>query len=111
MWEKVLWVWGGGGREYGVSVGVWGSVLGCERVYGVSMEGFRKSEEKSVGVWKDVRKGIGECVGVGGEARRDVGKCVGVWGEVRGDVRRGVGGGVGRAVEDAVVCGGCGKVC
>ena len=36
-----------------------------------------------------------------------MGKCVGVWGEVRGDVRKGVGGGV----EDAVECGGCGKVC
>ena len=50
--------------------------------------------EKCVGVWKDVRKGIGECVG----------KCVGVWGEVRDDVRRGVGGGVKDVVE-------CGKVC
>ena len=64
------------------------------------MEGVRK-RVKCVGVWKDVRKGIGECV------RRDVGKCVGVWGEVRNDVRRGVEGGV----KDAVECGGCGKVC
>ena len=29
-----------------------------------------------------------------------------MWGEVRRDVRRGVG----RSVEDAVECGGCGKV-
>ena len=49
--------------------------------------------------------------GVWGEARRDEGKCVGVCGEVIGDVRRGVGGGVRRGVEDAVECGGCGKVC
>ena len=47
------------------SVGVWESVLGCGRVCGVSVEGVRKSVEKCVGVWKDVRKGIGECVGRG----------------------------------------------
>ena len=86
---------GRGGIEYGVSVGVWESVLGCGRVYGVSVEGVRKCV-KCIGVWKDVRKRIGECVG----------KCVEVWGEVRDGVRRGVGG-----VKDAVECGGCGKVC
>ena len=83
--------------------GVWESVLGCGRVYEVSVEGVRKCV-KCVGVWKDVRKGIGECVGR--DVGRDVGKCVGVWVEVRDDVRRGVGGGV----KDAVECGGCGKV-
>ena len=34
-----------------------------------------------------------------------MGKCVGMWGKVRGDVR------CGRGVEDAVECGGGGKVC
>ena len=54
---------------------VWGSVLGCGRVYGVSVGDVRKSVEKCVGVRRDVRKRIGECVGVWVEARRDVGRC------------------------------------
>ena len=57
MWEKF---WGEVVREFGVSVG---SVLRCGRVYGVSVEGIKKSVEKCVGVWKDVRKEIAECVG------------------------------------------------
>ena len=76
----------------------------CGGMYGVSVEGVGKSVEKCVGVWRDVRKGI-ECVGLWREARREVGKCVGVWGDVRGDVW------CGKGVEDAVECGGCGKVC
>ena len=55
---------------------MWESVLGCGRVYRVSVESVRKSV-KCVGVWRDVRKGIGECVGVWGEARRDVGSVLG----------------------------------
>ena len=88
-------------------MGVWGSVLGCGRVYGVSVEGVRKSVEKCVGVWRDVRKGMRVCGGVGRGKERCQEVC---WGVGRGK-RRGVGGAVGRGVEDAVECGGCGKVC
>ena len=59
-------------------------------------------KKKCVWVWRDVRKRIGECVGRGKERCGE--KC---WGVGRGK-RRGVGGG---AVEDAVECVGCGKVC
>ena len=44
---------------------VWGSMFGCGRVYEVNVEGVGKGVEKCVGVWRNVRKGIGECVGCG----------------------------------------------
>ena len=50
-------------------------MLGCGRVYGVSVESVRKSVEKCVGVWKNVRKGIGECVGVWREMWGSVLRC------------------------------------
>ena len=77
-------------------------MLGCGRVYGVSVKGVEKLR----------------CRERGERDRRVVGsveKCVGVWGEVRGDVERGVGGGVGRSVEDVGnnawgECRGCGNM-
>ena len=52
-------------------------MLGCGRVYKVSVESVTKSV-KCVGKWRDVTKGIGECVGRGkercGEVCCDVGK-------------------------------------
>ena len=59
--------------------GAWGSVLGCGRVYEVSVG-------KYAGAYGEVRRGVGKGMGGLGKVRRDGGvkKCERVWESVLG---------------------------